>query len=138
MYYKKKSGCFRKSSNTNARGCQDLQWKNNSLFFLDSEKICKHLITVLQCSYATVKRIIYIKHIKRIQPNCLWQLFFLASSWFADIFFLYISIQTNDTIQLVGLENWRTLFFPLAMLLGFWVLVRHLIVFHNKGMRDCK
>lgn len=28
-----------------------------TVFFLDSEKICKHLITVLQCSYATVKRI---------------------------------------------------------------------------------
>lgn len=56
--FKKKFGMLQENIGTNAKSCEICNEKNPMFlgFFLeklDSEKICKHVLTLLKCSYAT-------------------------------------------------------------------------------------
>lgn len=51
-----KVGMFQVNGGTNAKSCRDLQRKDNKFFFnliRDSEKKCKHILTVFHFSYAS-------------------------------------------------------------------------------------
>lgn len=87
---KTSSGCFRKSSRTNANSCRKFQWKNNNVLRKwDLEKnVSLQVLIALQCSKPLLQRMYHIVNTFRT-----FSIFKRNSAWrpqYSFIFFLMI------------------------------------------------
>lgn len=87
---KTSSGCFRKSSRTNANSCRKFQWKNNNVLRKwDLEKnVSLQVLIALQCSKPLLQRMYHIVNAFRT-----FSIFKRNSAWrpqYSFIFFLMI------------------------------------------------
>lgn len=96
---KTSSGCFRKSSRTNANSCRKFQWKNNNVLRKwDLEKnVSLQVLIALQCSKPLLQRMYHIVNAFRT-----FSIFKRNSAWRPQYSFIFFF---NDTYVLLLLLN---------------------------------